>query len=107
MKKERLYMEYLTNMFGDISEDIKERLSSYLERPSYAGWEDIHGIIIMGGFKTVWQTILEVDPTFPRTGRHTNMQGKVLQDWDRIPDKKLLMNALKHAAEQNSGLIFN
>jgi hypothetical protein len=102
-----LYLEFHTNLFGNLSDDIKDRILSYLERPTYVGWNDIHGIIIVGKFQTIWQTILMVDSTFPKTGRTINELGKVVKDWDRIPDKKLLIKALKYAAEQNTGISFN
>ena len=105
-KDVKLYLEFLNNMFGDINNDIKKRLLTYLERPNYENWENTHCIIIMDGHRTVWQTILEVDPTFPRVGRSTNELGKVLRDWDRIPDRELFIKALKYAAEKNSGIKF-
>lgn len=100
--------EFLTNMLGYIDDEIKERIISYLESPTYGGWNDISGIIVSGGrTSTIWQWVLMVDPTFPRRGRGYGEQGRITREWERIPDVETVVNALRLAARNNTGIVFN
>lgn len=87
------------NMFGELTDDYKQRIRSYLERPSYEEWDDISGIILSdkGTMLTVWQAVCAVDPSFPCVGRRTTLEGKILKDWDRIPSVETLRQALIYA----------
>jgi hypothetical protein len=46
---------------------------------------------------TLWQAVIEVDPTFPKRGRSTDNDNKVIKEWTRIPDRKLLERAIRFA----------
>jgi hypothetical protein len=103
---ETLALEFLTNTFGYIKDDYKQKIMSYLQCPTYSGWSDISGIIVQGRMKTIWQMVLEVDSTFPRVGRRYGEQMEVKREWERIPERETLIKALKHAATKNTGIKF-
>jgi hypothetical protein len=95
------------NMFGPIGPDIRARLVRYLERPSAAGWDDVHSIIINDAAKhpaprTVWQAVIAVDRTFPKMSRSAalDQQMEPAEKWDRWPDAILLARAIKYALAQ-------
>lgn len=90
-------MDMMKNMFGnEVSDSAKKRILEYLKNPTYPKWDDIHGILITPR-KTLWQAILEVDSTFPISGKKTDEKGKIVKDWDRIPEPKLVIKAIKNA----------
>jgi hypothetical protein len=100
-------LEFLTNMFGYVNDEIKERIVSYLETPTFGQWDDIQSIIISSGMtSTIWQWVLEVDPTFPRRGRGYGEQMRITREWERIPEPETVITALKLAAAKNTGIKF-
>lgn len=94
-----LELDMAKNMFGRLTPDIRKRLERVVKNPTIKNWEDAHTIIIIGadGFMTLWQAVIRVNPSFPRTGRCVDLNGRVLQGWSRIPDKHTLVRALKYA----------
>jgi hypothetical protein len=44
---------------------------------------------------TIWEAVLELDPTFPRQGRTTDMDGRIIKDWERIPSQLQVMQAIE------------
>lgn len=90
-------LDYATNGFGQpIEAEYAEKIAAYLDTPDYPGWSDIHGILLSPS-RTLWQAILEIDPTFPRTGRRTTTKGKIVKDWDTIPSPELVKEAIYFA----------
>ena len=92
----------LTNMFGPLGPDIQRRLRQVLANPRKY-WDRDHGIILRAqdgfGFGlTLWQAILAVDPTFPRSGPRSDREGRKIEDWRRYPDSVLIGRALRYAA---------
>lgn len=87
------------NMWGYISEDIQERIVNYLENPTVENWDDIYSIIIQwdGITHTIWQWIIYCDPTFPKTGRATDIKGNVIKEWERTPTPKEVIRAINVA----------
>jgi hypothetical protein len=90
----------LRGLQGDkLSPDAKRQLKSYLTAPSTRKWSDINGLHVKG-YRTAWQLVLEVDPTFPKTGpRHDIETDRLLKDWERIPSRELLLEALRKATQ--------
>jgi hypothetical protein len=85
-------------MLGRLSPAIRKRLEHVVKNPTIKTWDDAHTIIIgSDGWMTLWQAVIAVDPTFPRSGRVTELGGKVVKEWERIPSQKLLIQALKYA----------
>lgn len=90
----------LSNFFGALPPAIKARLRE-VRRDPRRYWDRDHGIILraeVGLGLTLWQAVLAVDPTFPRRGRATDINGRVLDDWARYPDTVLIGRALRYAA---------
>lgn len=80
----------LSNMHGPMSDATRKRLDRYIAAPSQAGWNDIHGIILNAGtWRTVWQAVTRVDPSFPKIGPYEG------QAWARIPDALLVARAIR------------
>lgn len=90
-------MNLAENMFGKIKGDIRRRLLDYLENPTVDIWDDVQGIILNDKYETVWQAVLAVDPSFPTQGRTTDLHGKVVEDWPKIPDVETFKEAIYYA----------
>jgi hypothetical protein len=91
-------LDLAQNMFGSLKPEIKNRIRKLYTNPTATTWEDAHCIIVgHDRFMTLWQAIIAVDPTFPRMGRATDQEGKVIDEWKRIPDQTLIRKALYYA----------
>ena len=85
-----------------LDEEMKQRIYDYLVNPTPTAWSDISGIIVNSRLMTVWQTVRRVDPSFPATGRSYEVgSGRLLKEWERIPDPDLVLYALKQAQAGN------
>ena len=93
-----LELRMARNMFGPLSQDLRRRLQAVLDEPNQQTWTDAHSIIVGANrFMTLWQAVIEIDPTFPAVGPSTDRKGLVVKGWKRIPDRDLLVRALKFA----------
>ena len=103
--KKMQILEECQDMLGEkLSSENKERIKKYLLNPTPDSWDDIIGIVVSGG-KTIWQSVCAIDPTFPRSGRRYEHQtGKVLKEWERIPDPVLVARAIKNTIKEMSNL---
>lgn len=81
-------------IFGH-NHDGAKRIQAYLDEPCAERWDDIHGIIVRPPFFTVWNALIENDPTFPRQGRRSDITGKIVREWERIPTEFELLKAIK------------
>ena len=91
----------LSNLFGPLGPDIRARLQQVLDDPA-THWDDAHSIILRADqplARTLWQAVLAVDPTFPKTGPTSDRAGRRITDWARKPSQILIARALKYAAE--------
>lgn len=83
-----------TNMLGlKISDKAKKTILAYMNKPSLSGWEDARTYLITGNL-TLWQALIEIDPTTPRSGSGFNKRN--------IPSKKQITQALQEAIEINN-----
>jgi hypothetical protein len=80
------------NLFGPLAGEHRERLEAVLANPTEQTWDDAYSLIVGGGFKTLWQAWIAVDPSAPRS--------KPLEEpWPKIPDQLTLYRALKEATK--------
>jgi hypothetical protein len=83
-----------------LDEEMKQRIYDYLVNPTPRAWSDISGIIVNSRLMTVWQAVRRVEPPFPATGRRFEVgSGRLLKEWERIPDPDLVLDAIEHAQD--------
>lgn len=89
------------NMFGKISPQIENRIKNYINNPTFDNWHDIQCIIVnpAGKMTTIWNAVIEIDPTFPRRGRAEDYDGNVIREWERIPEPLLVLQAIRYVTE--------
>jgi hypothetical protein len=90
------------NFHGPLSGSIRLRLRALLDNPTPETWDDAKGIVLcaaegLGLGLSLWQAVIAVDPAFPRVGRHTDVEGNVVREWERIPTTELLEQAIAYA----------
>jgi hypothetical protein len=95
--------DHCSNIFGGLDGSIRRRLELVIADPE-KHWNDNHGIILRGlhgtgRWMTLWQAVLAVDPTFPKTGPCTTADGIVIDGWKRFPDHDTILKAILYAAE--------
>jgi hypothetical protein len=76
--------------------DVADRLTAVIRNPTEQTWDDSYNIILNCKNRTcsLWQAVIAVDPTFPKTGPVNNQKGERLEGWKRIPDSLLIVNAI-------------
>ena len=92
-----LELDMATNMFGKIDHSIQKSILNFFENPNFDTWEDIFSIIIYRGKgtqSTIWQFVLEIDPSFCRKGRSTNLRGDMTNEWEKIPTVDTVKKAI-------------
>lgn len=86
------------------AESIK-RIKRFLADPTAENWDDIMGIVVRpsGRVNTIWQALLEVDPSFPRVGRTVDTDGRVVKEWERVPTPLEVLRAIRNLTDINDG----
>ena len=89
-------LDKCTNLFGPIGDEYIDRILDFFQYPNYDTWDDIAHIIIstVGLSNTIWQIIIDIDPTFPRSGRCEDLKGNKIKEWVRIPKPELVKKAI-------------
>jgi len=90
-------LDLATNMFGKLKSGPRSKVMALIQNPSQKTWDNAHGVILNSQWMTLWQAILAVDPTFPKEGKATDVKGRVIEGWPRVPDPDLVIRALKYA----------
>lgn len=90
----------LKNMMGEFPLSSAKRIQSYLDEPIVERWNDISGIIV-DGKKTVWQLICEQDASYIHIGRTTDVTGKIVKDWSKIPSPLEVLRAVKRGVKES------
>lgn len=91
------YLDQATNMFGHLTGEVRERLVAVLANPTQETWGNAYSIILnQGTWTTLWQAVLAVDPTFPRTGPALG------EPWPRVPDYDTICRALQYAVTEET-----
>lgn len=98
-------LEVSVKTYGKTLENLKKnnpalsnntilKIQSYLDNPSEDRWSDICNIAINSKY-TLWQAVLNMDNSFPKTGRSYNVKGELVKEWETIPSPYLLLKSIK------------
>jgi hypothetical protein len=89
-QNKELSLEFVTNMFGHASEDIKTRLQNVIDNPCQRTWDDAHCIILTqkGKMTTLWQAVIKIDWDMPRSKPYD-------APWPHIPTSETIKEAIK------------
>lgn len=88
-------IQFCTNLFGTVKPEVQKRLQAVIDNPTQETWDDAHCLIISSKrFKTLWQAVLEVDPTFQRNATY-DMETHTTK-WDRIPTRETIIKAIQN-----------
>lgn len=92
-------LAFARNMLGQPLKPIsKQRIEAFLRCPCYPHWNECYSIVLNGAsMMTLWQAVIAIDPTFPRSGPVTDQHGKVLADWAKIPTADQVKEAIYYA----------
>ena len=102
MDQEMKTIDLCKNMRGDLSPDLKKEIKKYIVTPSVEQWDKVaHIIVDPSGVTTLWNAVIAVDPSFPTRGRVTDHEGRLLKDWERIPEPILVLRAIKNLRIRN------
>ncbi len=94
----QLDLSLASNLHGKLNAPIQDRLHRYFNNPTEEAWEDVHGIILnQESMMTVWQAMLELDPSFPRRGPSEELDGAQVRGWERIPTADEFSQAINFA----------
>jgi hypothetical protein len=86
-----------SNVFGKLPPTIQKRIKKYLQNPTPDNWNDIYCLIINGQtLETIWKAVIKADPTFPKTGRRTDINNNVISEWERVPEPFLVIRAIQN-----------
>ncbi len=90
--KKTLALEFATNMFGNISPDIKKRLEKVIKNPTQKNWENAHSIIINseGRMTTLWQAVIKVDCSMP-------ISKPLDAEWSYLPTGETIIEAIRNS----------
>lgn len=89
-----------TNMFGALSDEVRERLMAVITDPNPETWDDAYSIIVNAEgimHRTLWQAVISVDPNMPRKGG--SMDAPVAERWPYVPDTYTILLAIQNAVE--------
>jgi hypothetical protein len=106
----RIDLNAASNMLGPLPGEVRARLMAAIANPCEETWDDAHTIILSwperGMGVTLWQAVIAVDPSFPRTGPVTRWaddnselggHSEPVSGWERIPDAELILAAINYA----------
>jgi hypothetical protein len=91
-------LDMARNVFGKLRPDLKTRLRAAFYQPTEETWDNAYSIIIgANGWTTLWQAVIAVDPTFPRSGPAHDSRGRLVSRWAKVPSQETLVRALRFA----------
>jgi hypothetical protein len=91
-------LDLARNLFGRLGPNQRTRLRAAIYQPTEDTWDAAHTIIVgADGWMTLWQAVIAVDPTFPKMGPATDIRGRRVSRWPRVPSQELLLAAIRYA----------
>jgi len=96
---QKIDLDMASNLFGKLGTDVRERLTAAIENPCNETWDDAHSIILnRESWTTLWQAVIAVDPSFPKTGPcHNTREGLPRDAWPCVPDAETIVQAVNYA----------
>ncbi len=97
--RNRTELDWATNMYGKLTDDLKQLIYNYLDNPNVENWNGCYNIIINGhGMgRTVFQAVCIVDNSFAHAGYLVSQNGEIVETWDKIPNTRLVKEAIYFA----------
>jgi hypothetical protein len=95
---------FCENLFGALDADCQARLQAVMDNPTPETWDNAYSLIIGGrNFRTLWQAVLIIDPTYLTSGTPVKIGETITpeQKWSRVPSKETIRAAIKLVAEKN------
>lgn len=88
-----LSLEFTSNLFGRLKPETKALLQAVIDNPCQQTWDDAYSIILNGSngkMITLWQSVLNVEPTYLRSKPCD-------ENWSKIPTSETIIEAIKEA----------
>lgn len=84
-----------TNLFGNLSPEVRARLFDVVDKPSQDTWSDANGIILSSSrMTTLWQALLAHTDYDVTTGPASAM-GETPGPWPKLPTSEQLLIAIR------------
>jgi hypothetical protein len=88
----------IESMYGTFPTKAAKRIQAFMDDPSVERWNDISSIIIDGS-NSLWQCLMNIDPSFPRSGRKTDFKGHVVAEWEKVPTPFEVLRSIRVGLE--------
>lgn len=87
-----LELDLARNLLGKLKPETRKRLQAVVNKPTQKTWDAAHCVILstIGRGLTLWQAVLEVEPTFTRSKPYD-------EPWPTIPSRETLIKAIQFA----------
>ena len=90
-------LENAENLFGHLNGSIVKRIKNYINNPNTDTWDDIFSLIINKNFTTIWEAVLDINPSFCKEGREYDSNDNIVSDWEEIPSHMEVLRAIREA----------
>ena len=97
MRRQRgkVTLAFARNLWGQpVTADCRKRLSRVLRQTNRATWDDAYSLILNRSGTTLWQAVCALDSRYGGIGKRTNLHGRILKDWDKLPPQDLIREAV-------------
>ena len=84
-----LELELASNMLGKLKPETRKRLQRVVDKPTNYSWDRAYSILLSPSM-TLWQAVLEVEPSFVREKRYD-------APWPRVPSTRTILKAIQFA----------
>lgn len=84
-----------TGMDRPLPPDCRARILRLYANPTAETWDHAFCINIAPGMTTLWQAVIAIDPSFPRSSGSTRASAE--KRWPQVPTREQIVAAIKHA----------
>ena len=78
------------NVSGALDDEMRERVVLAAEHPTQRTWSAAYSVIVQEGMFTLWQLVGHVDPSFPQSAPHNELNEP---QWERVPSGRVIFEA--------------